>query len=106
MTVGLAGRKETLTACVSEAAIPELLRKSALEPQGGQLDFASDVFTIRNHGLGVPLKANEMGHYVLSVVSSGEGPPRSVRGPKLMASYCGRAFVDTRPEFRLAKQLP
>ena len=39
MTVGIAGRKETLTACVSEAAIPELLRKSALEPQGGIIGF-------------------------------------------------------------------
>ena len=106
MTVGIAGRKETLTACVSEAAIPELLRKSALEPQGGQLDFASDVLTIRNHGLGVPLKVNEMGHYVTKVVSFSEGSPGSVRGPKLMASYCGRAFVYTRPEFRLVTQLP
>ena len=42
-----------------------------------------NVLTIRNYGVEIPSKVNEMGHYVLSVVSCGEGDPRLDRGVKV-----------------------
>ena len=62
------------------------------------MDFACDVSTLRNQGLEVHLKVNQLGYYVLSVVAFGDEPRRSGRGPKLAASYFERAFVRKRPD--------
>ena len=92
------GARGTLTAFALEADIAALLCKSDSEASWGHKDFASDVLTIRNHGVEIPLKVSELGRNVLSVVSIGEGPPRLVRGPKLMSAYSERASADKRPD--------
>ena len=71
ITVGVAGCGGALTAFASEVDIPALLCRGDSEALWGQLDFTSDVLTIRNRGVGAPLKSNEMGHWVLSVASLG-----------------------------------
>ena len=73
-------------------------RKGALEELGGHLDVARDALTIRGRGVDIPLKVNEMGRHVLSVVSLGEGPLRVDREPKLAASYAEWALLDKRPD--------
>ena len=85
--VGIARRRCAFTEFVLEADIPAFLRKGALEAPGGQLDSGRDALTIRNHGVSRPLKVNEMGLYVLSVVAFGKGPLCVDRGPKLAAPY-------------------
>lgn len=57
------------------ADIPAFLRKEASEALEGQADVACDVLTLRKQGADNPLKVNEMGHNVLSVVNPGEGAP-------------------------------
>ena len=71
--VGVAGRKVEFTAFALEADIPELIRKRATEPLGGQPDFSRDASTLREQGLGIPLKVNRMGRYVSGVVAFAEG---------------------------------
>ena len=85
--VGIAGCKGASTAFVLDADIPAFLRKGAWGALGGQCDFERDILTIRIHGARVPLRVNEMGDYVLSVVEFGQGPPRLDPGPILAASY-------------------
>ena len=69
--VGIAGRRGTFTACVSGVDIPAMLCMGAPEALRGQLDFERDISTIRGPGADIPLKVNDMGHYVLSVVAPG-----------------------------------
>ena len=85
--VGFAGCRGVSTALVLEADIPALLRTGALGALGGQFNCERDISTIRNHGADTPLKAHEMGHYVLSVVAFREGPSCADRGPNLAASF-------------------
>ena len=80
--VGTAGRGGTFMAFAAEADIPAFLREGAPESTGGKLDFTWGVLRIRNHGEGIPLGANEMGHYVLSVVACDKGLSRVDWGPK------------------------
>ena len=91
MRVVIAGRRGASAAFVLEAEGPALLCKGALEASGGQLDFERDILTIREHGVDVPLSANEMGHYILSVVALG-------KGPDLAASYFEWSSVAIRPD--------
>ena len=78
------------------ADVPALLLKGAFGTPGGQLDFSRDVLTPRNQWVAIPLKAHRMGHYVLSVVACGDGPPRLARGAKLSASYFESVSVSKR----------
>ena len=71
ITVGMAGRRGTLTALLLEVAAPALLRKGASEALGGQIDFASAAKTIQNRAAETPKTANEMEHCVLSVLPFG-----------------------------------
>ena len=48
--------------------------------------------------MGFPPKANEMGHYALSVVAFGKGPSCVERGPNFAASYLEWTLVDKRPD--------
>ena len=73
ITVGNAGCKEAFAALLLDAGIPALLRTGASEALSGQLDFARDVLTLRNRGVGTPLEVNEMGRCLLSVVAFGDG---------------------------------
>ena len=81
----IAGRRGAFTSFALGADIPGLLRGGAIEALGGQLDFARDISTVRNHGVDIPLKSNELGHFALSVVAFRGGPPCADRGPKLAA---------------------
>ena len=67
--VGIAGRKGVFRAFALEAASPAFLREGALEALGGQLDISCDVLFLRKRGVGIPLKVNQVGDYVLSVVA-------------------------------------
>ena len=96
--IGIAGRRGALTAFAPEADFPALLRRGAREALGGLLDFAGDVWAIWNHGVDIPLKVNEMGHYALSVVAFGHGSSRVDLGPQLAASYFAWTPVDKRPD--------
>ena len=60
-------------------------RKGALETLRGRLDFVRDILTIRNRGADIPMKVNELGRYVLSVVAFVRGPPCVDRGPNMAA---------------------
>ena len=57
------------------------------------------MLTLRNRGVGNSPEVHEEGRYVLSVVSSGGGPPSLVRGPKLTASCLERASAGRHPDF-------
>ena len=70
-----------------EADIPTLLRKGVSDVQGVHLAFVCDLSTLRNRGAAIPLKVNQMGHYVLRVVACGDGPPRFGAGPKVAALF-------------------
>ena len=96
--VGIPGCKGASAASVLDAEIPALLRKGALGAPGGHLDLERDISTIPKRSVRVPLRVNEMGHYVLSVVEFGKGPPRSDRGPNLAASYSEWSFVEKQPD--------
>ena len=89
--MGIAGRRGAFTDFVLGADIPALLCVGALEALCGQLDCERDILTIREHGVDVPLSANEMGHCILSVVALG-------RGPYLAASYFEWSLVGKRPD--------
>ena len=89
--VGIAGCRGAFTDFVLDADIPALLCEGALEALGGQLDFERDILTIREHGVDVPLSANEMGHYILSAVALG-------KWPDLAASYFEWSLVEKRPD--------
>ena len=67
--------------------ISALLRKGALKALGGQPDFPRDV----------PLKVNNIGRYILSVVAFGEGRSSKTKSPTFRASYSGSAFSEQRP---------
>ena len=98
LKVGIAGRRGACAAFAPGADIPALLRKGALEALGGQLDFAREVLAIRNRGLDIPPKVNDMGHDILSVVAFGDRPPCVDRGPKLAASYFEWALLGNLPD--------
>ena len=85
--VGIAGRRGVSAAFALDAESPAFLRKGALEALGAQLDFEKDVLSLTRHGATAPLKVNEMGRYILSVVEFGRGHPCSDRRPNLAASY-------------------
>ena len=95
---GIAGCTGAFTAFALDDEIPALLRKSALEASGAQLDFETDVLSLMRHGAKVPLEVNGMGHYILSAVEFGKGPPCSDRRPNLAASYFEWSFLDKRPD--------
>ena len=67
--MGIAGNKEEFRAFALEADIPALLHKGGMEALGGQLDFSRGASTPRKRGVDIPLKANCMGHYILSVIA-------------------------------------
>ena len=69
----------------------------ALAPES---DFAREALAIRNHGVDIPLKVGETGHYAPSVVAFGRGPPCVDRGPKLAESYFAWAVAEKRPDLR------
>ena len=96
--VGNTGREGAFAALALDAEIPTFLRKGALEALGDQLDFENDVLSPWRHGVRGPLNANEMGHYVLSVVEFSKGPPRSDRRPILAASCFEWPFLGKRPD--------
>ena len=89
--MGIAGCRGAFTDFVLDADIPALLCKGALEALGGQLDFERDILAMREHGVDVPLSANEMRHYSLSVAAAG-------KGPDLAASYVEWSLVEKRPD--------
>ena len=83
--VGFVGGRGACAATLPDTDIPALLHEGALGALGGQLDFFRNVLTLGRLGVGVPLKANGMGHYVLSPAPSykgrgllGNGPTQSV----------------------------
>ena len=81
-----------------DAEIPVLLRKESLEALGAQLDFEKDVLPPMRHAVTAPLRVNETGHCLSSVVEFGKGHPRSDRGPNLAASYFAWRSSDKRPD--------
>ena len=97
----------TFTALALGLDIPAILREGALGALGGRLDFSYDASTRWKRGLDIPLKVNQMGHDVLSVVALGDGPSRLGQGPKVAVSYCVWACVGERPDLPNAGlQLP
>ena len=105
--MGIAGRRDVSAAFALDAESPAFLRKGALEALGAQLDFEKDVLSFTRHGATAPLKVNEMGRYISSVVEFGKWPPRSDRGPNLAASCSEWSFSEKRPNFTDAgPQLP
>ena len=62
----------------------------------GNLLSNASFLAIRKYGVLVPLRVNEMGHYVLSVVKFGKGSPCIDRGPNLAASYFNWLFAERR----------
>ena len=95
--VGTPGSSGAVAAFVLEADVAALLRAGALEALGGQLDSARDALTIRNYGVDILLKVNEMGRYVLSVISPRDGPSCADRGPEWAASYFYRRSWESVP---------
>ena len=87
ITVGIAGTKGTFTAFVLDADIPALLCKGALEALAGQLDFARNTLTLGTKGIEIPLKVNEMGHYILSVIDFPSGVHRADSVAQFSASF-------------------
>ena len=79
------------------ADVPMLLRKGALDTLGGHLDFSCDVLTLRELGLGVPLRVNQIGHFYLGVVAPGEERSSAVRGTEFPSAYFAWASVNKRP---------
>ena len=69
--VGIAGCGCAFSVFALEADIPALSCKGAIEAPGGQLDFALHALALRSHGVGIPLKVNDMGHCALSVAAPG-----------------------------------
>ena len=84
---GIVGRRGALAAFALDVAIPAFLRGGALEVLEGQLDLSRDVLSLRTQGVGAPLKVNQMEHFILGVVTFGEGRPRSGRFPEFPASF-------------------
>ena len=84
--------------CPGAETPSRILRKGAHEALRGQSVFGRDISTIRTRGAGIPLKMNEMGHYVLSVVAFGKGPSRVDRRPNLAAPVSGWTVSDKRPD--------
>ena len=82
--VGFVGGRGACAATLPDTDIPALLHEGALGALGGQLDFFRNVLTLGRLGVGVPLKANGMGHYVLSVASLG-----NIGGRNLYPLFCG-----------------
>ena len=54
--------------------------------------------TIRRRGVDIPLPEKEKGHYVLSVVVFGKGPPRVDRGPNSAASHLEWTLLEGLPD--------
>ena len=98
IVVGIAGCKGTFTAFVTDAEIPALLCKGALEALGAQLDFANDTMWLGRHGICVPLGLNAMGHYVMSEAEFDTGRPKRTRDPSFPASYFEWSLMDKRPD--------
>ena len=73
------------------------MRKGALEELGGQSDFESDISTIRNRGVDIPLSVNEMGRCILRVVAFAEGFSRADQGPDLAELYFEWTLLEKRP---------
>ena len=73
--MGIAGAKGALTAFALDADIPALLCKGALGALAGQLDFARETLTLGSRGIEIPLKVNDLGHYILSVDDFPAAPP-------------------------------
>ena len=95
---GIAGRKGAFTASVLDAESPALLRKGALEALGAQLDFERDELSLLGRGVKVPFNVAASGHYTLSVVELGKGPPCLDRRPNLAASYFEWSLLGKRPD--------
>ena len=79
--------KGTFAASVLDADIPALLRKGAFGSLGGQLESPSDASSLRTQGVDIPLKVNQTGQCILSLVTFGGGRSGSWRGSKFPASY-------------------
>lgn len=94
---GSAGCRGELAASVTDAGIPAILRKGAVEALGGQSQVARDMLTLRNQGADIPPKVNQTGRNILNAVAVGEGRPRSGRRPAFPASYFEWASVNRRP---------
>ena len=86
MTIGTAGSTGNYAAVVLDADIPALSRKGASEALGGRLVFSRDTLASDFRGVEIPLKANDMGHYMLTVEDF-DGPRGcGGRGPEFSAS--------------------
>ena len=79
--VGIAVGRGKFASSALESDIPAPCRAGASEAPGGRSDLPCDVLTSRRRGVGLSLKLNCLGHYVLSVVSSGQGRSQRVDGP-------------------------
>ena len=85
ITLGVAGSKGSLTAFASGADIPALLCAGALEGLGRQPDLFRDIQPLGFRGVDIPLRANNLGHYLPSVAIFGGRRGESVRDPNLSA---------------------
>ena len=95
--VGIAGSIGKLAAILLEADIPSFLSNGTLMALGGQPDISSDMLSLRKRGADIPLKIDQMRHYVLSVVAFGDGCSKFGRGPMFGAPYFEWAFVNKGP---------
>ena len=83
------------------ADIPALLRNGALGLLGGELDFAPTCLHLGELSLGIPLKANAPGHFVLSAISFDFGNARlASRGTTQSAPRFTRDDEVLRPKIR------
>ena len=69
--VGIATNRGKFTAFASEAGMPALMRKGALEAPGGHLEFPRSISTLRMQGVDILLRVNRMGRFFLSAVAIG-----------------------------------
>ena len=92
---GIAGAQGVFTACVLDANIPALLRESAAEALGGQLDFSRDLVVLLQQTVAISLRVNRMGRYFLRVVDFVVDSSRKVWVPVAPAFF-----------FEIAKKSP
>ena len=77
MPIELAGRKGIVRAAVIEGQAPLLLSRAALKKLKASMDFHHDELRLFDDNVRVPLRVNEAGQYIVSVLGEKDQKPAS-----------------------------
>ena len=92
--MGIAGRGGTPAASALDADVPASLRKGALGALSGQPNFPREMLTLRKHGVDIPQKVNQAGHFVLRLVACRDRSSRFGGVPRFAPPYFEGACVN------------